>query len=578
MKTKDLTQNFLFKLLPVFLTFGLANCSKKDLGETSAFSTSNAEVAFHDIEEIEAGLEELSPKCELVDEPNNEGLCPTEISVDVDNLDYHCTDQKYTLKKHTEEFIVLDSNYDVIWPGSILTVRDEAPVHVAERVGGDITMTLATQSEGSFTRYLENPSLASYTDGLTSLLNENTDISTPAKFNYRMESIHSKEQLKLKFGFGGVAGGLIPSPFAIFGGGVAAGIATEKNHVTNKVVLEFTQEYFSIAFSPKGNKFFSDDANLEAMLTHSTPENPMGYISGVKYGRKIYVVLESTASHKDIKGALGLAMGGLFSGVVGGALGGAAKKKYEKILNESSITMHVVGGDAQKALDSIKSQNEDGSFSINFEALIKEGANFSEGVAAVPISYSIRSLKSSKTYRTASATEYIDRKCSPGKAGGYDNLQITLDRVEIRKAVGSSCDREEYKTEFGIDSLPVADSDEDREYGYQSIWKSSAPWTAGPGTTKTYGLDNHKAVIQIPIEADSSFTIKGKVRTKRTYRSGFLGLEKETKWEKNLDFENEFVLEGDGTWLNWSDELIVNSDEFDGCKATLYYKLEWVYP
>ena len=141
------------------------------------------------------------------------------------------------------------------------------------------------------------------------------------------------------------------------------------------------------------------------------------------YGRTIYVKLETTSKNNDVESAFKALLGQNSI---------AAKAKYKDILEESSFTAVVLGGDSgqhnkvvTKDFDEIKD-------------IIKDNAEFSPKNPAYPISYTSIFLKDNSVAAVHNNTEYIETKSTEYSSGNINidhrgayvaQFKITWDEV-----------------------------------------------------------------------------------------------------------------------------------------------------
>ena len=122
------------------------------------------------------------------------------------------------------------------------------------------------------------------------------------------------------------------------------------------------------------------------------PGNPGTYISSVTYGRKFFLLVESTSSRLDIKASIKATYD---AGVTGGSLSAGAK--YVKDLESSNIKVFALGGDQGLALSTF---NGDMQAVGNF---LTQGGDYRTGV---PLSYVVRSLETHQDVAIKVATKY----------------------------------------------------------------------------------------------------------------------------------------------------------------------------
>ncbi|MEL7535313.1 MAG: thiol-activated cytolysin family protein, partial [Bacteroidota bacterium] len=162
-----------------------------------------------------------------------------------------------------------------------------------------------------------------------------------------------------------------------------------------------SQQYFTMLYEKPTsyNEVFADDVTPADLAPYVQPGNPATYISSVSYGRKFYLLLESTASRTEIKASIKASYDAAVSGVELDA--GAT---YVNDLANVDIKVYAVGGDQETAL---------ATFNGDFNAVanyLTTGGDYRTGV---PLSYVVRSLETHQIVNVKLATQYQTQVCEP---------------------------------------------------------------------------------------------------------------------------------------------------------------------
>ncbi len=341
---------------------------------------------------------------------------------------YQCKYTDYSLTKVPEKFVALNPNADVLWPGSLVQGKSMAggildPIPV-KRAPGTITLTLASGGGGPFFKKIDEPSLSSATQAQNEILANYTG-KTPAKFSYSFESIYSSEQLAVA----------VDANVQGTNWSAAASLSVDKNDEKSRYLIQFSQEYFTMAFdAPQGAAgVFDKSVTAEDLMPYAAAGNPPVYVSGVTYGRIFYILFESTASSVDLEAAVK----GSYSGPsIGGSVSAAAS--WKKTINESTIKAYGLGGNAELAINAVTGTDQ-------FEKIrtfLVSGANFDKDNPGVPISYTIRNLTDASQVKLALTTEYTAKDCVPETKGcdGVLGSGKVLDTCGVCGGDGTTCD------------------------------------------------------------------------------------------------------------------------------------------
>lgn len=347
-----------------------------------------------------------------------------------------CTVKTYSLTKVPEKFVALNPNADVLWPGSLVQGRsisggvlDPIPV---KRAPGSITLTLASGSKRAFSERMEAPSLSAATAAVNRILSD-FEGATPAQFSYSFSSVYNMEQLAVA----------IDANVQGMSWSGSAAMSFDKSDIKNRVLIQFTQQYYTMAFDPpQGLSGVLDPAVKPADLTPYVGEgNPSVYVASVTYGRIFYLLLESTSSAQDLRAAVS---GAYNAAIVSGDV--QAEAKHKKIVNDSSIKSYGVGGNAADAIAAAVGGDPGQAGLSQFDLIRKfliTGANFSADSPGVPISYTIRHLYDASQVKVALETTYEARDCKPQIKGcdGKPGSGLVEDQCGVCGGKGDTCDR-----------------------------------------------------------------------------------------------------------------------------------------
>ena len=248
------------------------------------------------------------------------------------------------------------------------------------------------------------PTVSGMQEGVNTLLNRWHEKyagknPAPARMQYESTSAYSMNQLKAKFG----------SDFEKVG--VNLKIDFEAVHKGEKQieVVDFKQVYYTANFdAPKNpSDVFASGVTVDQLKARGIDENtPPVYVSSVSYGRQMYVKFETTSKSTELKAAINAVIKGVPI---------KAESEWARVLKNTTVTVSIVGGNADGAARVVTGTVED------LKKLIQEGATFSTQNPAVPISYKTAFLKDNQVATIQSNTDYIETKVTSYK-NGYLNL------------------------------------------------------------------------------------------------------------------------------------------------------------
>jgi thiol-activated cytolysin len=338
--------------------------------------------------------------------------------------DYQCTTQNLQETRDYDEIVAYAANSDSLWPGALVSADSVLTGLFTQIVmpRSPATISVSLQNiAGTKKATITDPSLASYRDALSGILDSEITGSTPADISSQIEQVHSDEQLDLALGVQ-----------ASWGLGVAS-LKTSFNF-TNKqtrshYLVKYTQAYYTVDFdAPQApSAVFPGDIQLADVKAHMDETRPPAYVSSVTYGRMVLFTFESAYSDEEMGAALDFAYNG------GADVSGQVSVSYKDIISSSKITAFILGGDAGTAVQAIDSYDA-------LIAFIKGGGNYSKESPGAPIAYKLNYLKDNSPARMSETTNYDVQTCNRVS----QKIQITLDSIAVDSADDAGSDLEIY--------------------------------------------------------------------------------------------------------------------------------------
>lgn len=249
-----------------------------------------------------------------------------------------------------------------------------------------------------------SPTASGMQEGVNTLLNRwyekyAAKNPAPARMQYASTSAYSMNQLKAKFG----------SDFEKVGANLKFDFDAVNKGEKQIEVVDFKQIYYTANFeAPKNpSDVFAPGVTVDQLKARGIDETtPPVYVSSVSYGRQMYVKFETTSKSTELKAAIDAVIKGVPI---------KAESEWARVLKNTTVTVSIVGGNADGAARVVTGNVED------LKKLIQEGATFSTQNPAVPISYKTAFLKDNQVATIQSNTDYIETKVTSYK-NGYLNL------------------------------------------------------------------------------------------------------------------------------------------------------------
>jgi hypothetical protein len=334
---------------------------------------------------------------------------------------YFCTRQTVSLTRGYSDYPQFDPNTQVIFPGNLLqgnTLDNATPSGIPVARGpGTVVITLVNGAS-SASRQLDEVSLSSVYDAMNQIIADNPG-DLPARTTYSMERITSREQL-------GVS---IRAEYHDLTTEVQGSFDYASDVSYNRYLVQLTQSYYTIAFQAPTNTadFFGEGVTAEQLGQYVQPGNPAAYVSSVTYGRKFYLLIQSTASVQEMEASLDASFDGA---VAGGSLG--ADVTYVSELESVQIGGYAIGGNSGQAAAALTG---------DFEALktfIADGGTITTGQ---PMSYTVNAANDpARQLKVKVADEYDVVDCSPLEDALPDGVAWyrASEGVETENVLGAS--------------------------------------------------------------------------------------------------------------------------------------------
>lgn len=348
----------------------------------------------------------------LADIPTNEPNVSEGAPSNPERVDeYQCTSQPISRTRQYDHVVAYAANSESMWPGSIIR-GDSIYSGQFTPIGFDrapLTFSVSLENlAGAKSATMASPSLSSYRDALSTVLDAEITGSTPANIFAEIEEVHSDEQLTLALGASASWLGSVAS--------ISSNFHFADQKVKSRYVVRYTQGYYTVDVdSPsRPSDFFSDNVTVEDVEARANDNNPPVYVSSVTYGRMVVFTFESEYSARE----MGAALDFVYTG--GADVSGDVSLTYREMVSNSNITAYILGGSAEQAARSID----------NYEALmdfIRDGGDYSRESPGAPIAYKLSYLKDSSPARYSFTEDYEVVDCERVS----QRVLVTLDSITV---------------------------------------------------------------------------------------------------------------------------------------------------
>ncbi|MEX0995560.1 MAG: thiol-activated cytolysin family protein [Flavobacteriaceae bacterium] len=406
-------------LMTGLLTILLISCSKEDDGSpTSA-----------DAQDITAYIQGLNyDPNQLLNVQETEGA-PSLRTLTNESSDYSppnqgtiigCQIRDYDLFSNFDDVAILRPTNGVIYPGALVVgnqeMLDGAPSPLSlERAPMTLRLDLpGIGSNGNID--VNNPNNSEVNSKLDEALewwNDNAyqqGYVNASNSSYQAATSYSSTQLSMDIGLN----------VAWASGDFASQLDYETNTERRVASIAFKQVFYTVTMNTPSSSgsVFGSAVSLTDVQSVLNSQTPPAYVSSVSYGRILMLRMETTNMDTsiDLRAVLEYS-----SGVNSGS--GDVNVTFDEILQNSSMSLVTIGGNAEVALSSINTANiEDGPGSLN-QVITGENAVYSRNNPGVPIAYTIRYLKDNSLAKMGYTTDYRVEECG---SFPYQHQEITV--------------------------------------------------------------------------------------------------------------------------------------------------------
>ena len=318
---------------------------------------------------------------------------------DADGTRYVCTTEHRSVVDAPADYATFDPNAEVVYPGSLLQGSTlggaSAEPIVVHRTGGKITIDLVNGSK-SVAADVEVMDHSNVIQAMNDIIAANSG-ELPAAFTYNFSEVQSTEQMALNMGVN----------VKTLTSKVKAKLSFSSDREYHRYLVELNQRYYTMSFDLPAHldDLFASDVTPADLIRYVGPGNPATYVSSVTYGRRFYLLVESTSSTRDISAAIDASYSAALAG--GSAhLDGT----YVKNLSNVNIKVFALGGDDGLALSTFNGDLD------QVASFLTDGGSITNGV---PLSYVVRNVADNSTVFVKVATDYELKRCSVVAQGLY---------------------------------------------------------------------------------------------------------------------------------------------------------------
>ncbi|MBN1346067.1 MAG: thiol-activated cytolysin family protein [Phycisphaerae bacterium] len=326
------------------------------------------------------------------------------------------TVDEQTVVQLAESVCMIDSTYPgQLIRGQYFDAGQFVPITIP-RAGGSILLSGLFGKSGSWGRTVPEVAPTGISDAISSILRDNQITGTAACGSVQMYSAETSEELAVNLGV----------DVSFLSGSVKSEVDTNRSASQSITVVYFTQVYYTVDFETPvlQTSVFRDGENFDDPENQIGAGNPPLYISSVKYGRQVFLVLKSAYSSLDVQATLKADYGVVTKGEV------RAGVTYEDVMQNTSITYVVRGGPADLALQAMQGQTLDKVFqNVKDYIANKNAADWSFSSPGLPVAFTVNYLSDRTVAAKALMTSYTNHDCTLHSAEMY-HFAVEFDWVD----------------------------------------------------------------------------------------------------------------------------------------------------
>ena len=416
MKTSFTLKSLVLSLIFTILLF---SCSKEDDGSSTS----------PDATDISTYIQSLSYNPDDMLNVQETGGTPSLRTLTNESLDASppnqgtvigCQIRDYDLLSNFDDVAILRPTNDVLFPGALVIgnegMLDGSPTPLSL---GRAPMTLRLDLPGIGSNgniEINNPNNSEVNAQLDDALewwNDNAyqqGYVNASNSSYQAATSYSSTQLSMDIGLN----------VAWASGDFASQLNYETNTERRVASIAFKQVFYTVSMNTPSSpgSVFGSNVRLSDVQNILNSQTPPAYVSSVSYGRILMLRMETTNMDTsiDLRAVLEYS-----SGV--NSASGDIDVTFDEILQNSSISLITIGGNAEVGLSSINTANiEEGPGSLN-HVITGENAVYSRDNPGVPIAYTIRYLKDNSLAKMGYTTDYRVEECG---SLPYQHQEVTV--------------------------------------------------------------------------------------------------------------------------------------------------------
>jgi thiol-activated cytolysin len=316
--------------------------------------------------------------------------------------DYSCSEQDFKETRQYDKIVAYATNSESLWPGALIAgdavYSGQFTPLALPRAPMRFSVSLENL-DGSKSATMASPSLSSFRDELTKILEAKITGATPANLFADIDEVHSENQLALALGVN----------VDLLTAGFGTSFDFSKSNVHSRYLVKYAQAYYTVDVDapPSPSTVLAPEVSLDEVEARMPLGSPPLYVSSITYGRMVLFAFESEYSAFEVGAALDFVYHG------GVDVSGNASLTYKEILSKTKITAYILGGSGGAAAMAIDSYDA-------LIAFIHSGGDYTRESPGAPIAYKLSYLADSQQVLVKLKSIQVE------SAGGDSNNDLEL--------------------------------------------------------------------------------------------------------------------------------------------------------
>lgn len=357
------------------------------------------------------------------------GICPEPVPSTVsqnlgsatepmdDGTFWDCVTTTYDVTKVPDESQTFDPSTDIIYPGSLLQgsslEKNPPDPIIAHRAGGTVYISIVNGSDSVAVDVDEVKGSTIY-QAMNTIIQSNSGV-VPANFKFTSTEVFSERELALAMNVS----------VKTYDYKVSGALKFKQDFSYHRYIVTLDQMMYTMNYDAPTSysSVFAGDVTPQQLSSYVGPGNPATYVSQVSFGRRFYMMIQSTSLRNEIEASIKASFN--YATKVTGSL----EAKYINNLENVEVSAFCQGGDASLALAAVTGGPEE------LKTFLTEGGSILTGV---PLSYRVRNVLGGTEVKVKVTGRYDVKNCTLESYTVPDSVKVAWFRADTLVTFGAA--------------------------------------------------------------------------------------------------------------------------------------------